>query len=266
MTSPTTGVTGSTAIQNYLNQQSQQVAAQQSAAASAAASSSSSLAQATSATTIGSNFNTFINILTTQLKSQDPTNATDPNQFTQELVQFAGVEQQLNTNNDLQSLINLQTNSSVASSIGYIGNYVEAPSPSNQMELQNGKTEFGFTLANAANNVNVTITDSSGKTVASFAGSGAAGANIMSWNGTESDGTQATDGIYTFNVTAADSSGNNITVSSPVALTQVTAVQSTSSGVQLTCGGMQIPSSSVTAVYTAGSLPTAQALGVTPSS
>src|SRR5580658_6635295 len=105
-----TSAASASGFQAYLAQQAQNQAANAAAAASGT-SASSALAQATSASSIGSNFNTFINILTTQLQNQDPTNATDPNQFTQELVEFAGVEQQLNTNNDLQTLINLQQNS-----------------------------------------------------------------------------------------------------------------------------------------------------------
>src|ERR1700722_12895300 len=148
MTTTATDPTSSnTILQNYLAQQSQAQAANAAAAASGATTNSNNaLAQATSASKIGSNFNTFINILTTQLKNQDPTSATDPNQFTQELVQFAGVEQQLNTNNDLQSLITLQKNSSGTNAdLNYMGQYVEATSTSGQMALQNGSAEIGYT-------------------------------------------------------------------------------------------------------------------------
>ncbi len=48
-------------------------------------------------TMIASNFTTFLQLLTTQLKNQNPLDPLDTNQFTQQLVQFAGVEQQMKT-------------------------------------------------------------------------------------------------------------------------------------------------------------------------
>ena len=49
---------------------------------------------------IAGNFQTFLTLLTTQLQNQDPTSPMDTNSFTQELVEFAQVEQQLDANNE----------------------------------------------------------------------------------------------------------------------------------------------------------------------
>src|SRR6478672_8456979 len=57
---------------------------------------------------IASNFTTFLQLLTTQLKNQNPMDPLDTNQFTQQLVQFAQVEQQMKSNTQLQTLISLQ--------------------------------------------------------------------------------------------------------------------------------------------------------------
>ena len=54
---------------------------------------------------LSSNFSTFLTLLTTQLKNQDPTAPMDSNQFTQQLVQFSQVEQQIDTNTNLKTLI-----------------------------------------------------------------------------------------------------------------------------------------------------------------
>jgi len=223
----------------------------------AAATNASALAQANSASTIGSNFNTFINILTTQLQNQDPTSPTDPNQFTQELVQFAGVEQQLNTNNDLQSLINLQKSNSLSTGVGYIGNYVQAPTDSNQLVLQNGSSEFGFTLASAAN-VTVSVQDANGNTLATLTGSGTAGANYVSWNGVAANGTQEPDGTYTFSVSATDASENAVAVSNPVAIGKVNNITSNSDGtLELSVGNMDVSSGDITNLFTSSQLPKA---------
>ena len=62
--------------------------------------------QSGSSNVLGSNFNTFLTLLTTQLQNQDPTSPLDTNQFTSQLVQFSQVEQAINTNTNLQALIN----------------------------------------------------------------------------------------------------------------------------------------------------------------
>jgi flagellar basal-body rod modification protein FlgD len=249
-------------MQSFLTQQAQNVAADKSAATNATTNANSTLAAQTSASAIGSNFNTFINILTTQLKHQDPTNATDPNQFTQELVQFAGVEQQLNTNNDLQTLINLQKNNSgVNAAINYIGQYIEAPTTTGQMALQGGKAEIGYTLPTAAGSTTVTVKNATGVTVATLDGSKTAGLNYLSWDGKDSTGTQLADGAYTFSVAATDASTNAAeTISDMRVIGKVTGVTSNSDGsTNLQLDAISIATSKVDTVFSASALPTSTA-------
>src|ERR1700752_4658949 len=72
-------------------------------------------------TTLANNFNSFLTLLTTQLRNQNPLDPLDTNQFTQQLVQFAGVEQQINMNQQLTSLVNLQKANQVTSAISFLG-------------------------------------------------------------------------------------------------------------------------------------------------
>ena len=57
---------------------------------------------------LAGNFNEFLQMLTTQLQNQDPLSPMDANSFTQELVEFSSVEQQINTNTNMQTMISLQ--------------------------------------------------------------------------------------------------------------------------------------------------------------
>src|SRR3954447_25493927 len=71
--------------------------------------------------TLASNFTTFLTLLTTQLKNQNPLDPLDTNQFTQQLVQFAGVEQQLKTNDELSSLIAAQQATQSTQALSFVG-------------------------------------------------------------------------------------------------------------------------------------------------
>src|SRR5476649_2407617 len=81
-------------------------------------------AASTAQKTLAGNFNTFLTLLTTQLQNQDPLSPMDSNQFTQQLVQFSQVEQQINTNDNLKSLITQGTNQTGAYAVSYLGKAV----------------------------------------------------------------------------------------------------------------------------------------------
>ena len=70
---------------------------------------------------LASNFETFLSLLTTQLKNQDPLSPVDSNEFTAQLTQMAGVEQQLLTNTRLKSLLGGQQAGGLSDAAAYIG-------------------------------------------------------------------------------------------------------------------------------------------------
>src|ERR1700733_7878735 len=72
-------------------------------------------------TMIASNFTTFLQLLTTQLKNQDPLSPMDTNQFTQQLVQFAQVEQQMKSNDQLSQLISIEQGAQSTVALTYVG-------------------------------------------------------------------------------------------------------------------------------------------------
>src|SRR5215212_11938506 len=76
--------------------------------------------------TLAKNFDTFLSILTTQLKNQNPLEPLDTNQFTQQLVQFSSVEQQLKTNEFLEALVQANANSINSNAVSYIGKTISA--------------------------------------------------------------------------------------------------------------------------------------------
>jgi len=196
---------------------------------------------------VADNYQTFLSLLTTQLKNQDPLSPLDTNQFTQQLTQMTGVEQQLLSNQLLQQLVGQNQGGGLTAAVGLIGKTVTADGST--ATLQGGTATWQFSTASPPASLTASVADSSGKTIwsAALAPNGA-GAQRFTWNGQNQAGVQQTNGgAYTLTVTAADASGANIPVSTDLSGT-ATAVQQLNGQTMVTVGGVQVPLSSVTGV------------------
>ena len=196
---------------------------------------------------IASNYQTFLSLLTTQLKNQDPTSPLDTNQFTQQLTQMTGVEQQLLSNQLLQQLVNQNQGGGLTGAVGLIGKTVSATG--NTAVLSGGAATFDYTLPSNAAAVNVSIADSTGKVTWTGAATGlGAGPQTYTWNGQNQAGQkQADGGVYTITLTATDAAGAPIT---PTTSAQgvATAVQQVNGQTMVTVGKVQVPLTSITGV------------------
>lgn len=196
-------------------------------------SSTTSSTSTTSTSKLAENFDTFLTMLTVQLKNQDPLSPMDSTQFTNQLVQFSAVEQQINTNKNLESLLSATKTNSQAQAISYIGHEIEAVSSA--VPLQDGQADFSYTLAKEAASITVTIKDSSGKLVANLPAETTAGRHEATWDGKDLDGKQLEDGYYTIEINAVDSDGATIGTGTTV-YGRVTDVASDSSGTLIAMG------------------------------
>jgi flagellar basal-body rod modification protein FlgD len=210
--------------------------------ASTTASSSTSSTATGNATEIASNFTQFLTLLTTQLKNQNPLDPMDTNQFTQQLVQFAGVEQQLKSNDRLDSILTSSKSAASASATSYIGQTISADGTTAQ--LSGGSANWNLTPARAATKATVTILDAKGNTVASQSTSLKAGAQTYTWNGKTSAGLSAADGTYTIKVSAQDATGASVAVDTGIT-GKVTEVDLSGSAPVLLIGSQKVPLSSV---------------------
>ena len=208
------------------------------AAASAVAPSASSDTTAIGRARLAENFDTFLSLLTTQLKNQDPLSPLDSNQFTQQIVQMTGVEQQLATNELLKKLVS-NTTSGVATAVSLIGKEVRAEA--DVAALKDHKAEWTYKLDRAASDVKLEVLDSKGRVVAaSAAGDNKAGDHKFTWDGKSSGGSVLADGIYSLRITARDSSGS-VVPSKIFADGLVTGVEQADGTTLLTVNGAQIP-------------------------
>jgi flagellar basal-body rod modification protein FlgD len=194
---------------------------------------------------LSSNFSTFLTLLTTQLKNQDPTAPMDSNQFTQQLVEFSQVEQQINTNTNLQTLINQGTSQAGTFATAYLGKNVSITD--GRASLSGGKANWTYNLAAAASSATLTVTNASGAVVYSGAGGTAEGNNVFNWDGTDNNGNKVPDGTYTLSVAAQSIDGSAIK-SSVASAGLVSQIDMTGTTPQLVIGNMEIPLSSVSAI------------------
>ncbi len=188
---------------------------------------------------------TFLTLLTAQLKNQDPLSPMDTNQFTQQLVVMTGVQQQILTNQLLEQMVNQK--GAVTDPVSLIGKTVTADTPN--AALQSGSAKWLYSLGGSAKDVSLQVVDSLGHVVAqSDAGAQTAGEQSFSWNGKDMQGVQRTDGgTYTLKVTATDASGQAVTTD--IYQRGVAGGVETASGQSLVdLNGQKIPVSSVTAV------------------
>jgi flagellar basal-body rod modification protein FlgD len=183
------------------------------AASSSSSSSSSASSTGLNSQTIAGNFTTFLTLLTTQLKNQDPTNPLDTNQFTQQLVEFAQVEQQLNANQQLSTLVSLQQTAQSTQALNFVGENVTVSS--NTAQLTNGSTSWTMSSPKPAT-ATVNISNSSGQLVYSGSTTLQTGSNTFNWNGKGNNGTQWPNGTYTMAVTATDTTGQPVAVTTLV--------------------------------------------------
>lgn len=177
---------------------------------------------------LSGDLNFFLRLLTTQLKNQDPTQPLDTNQVTQQIATLSSVQQQVNTNSNLEKLLTASKQSQLTTAVSYIGKEVETPG--NTGEVMSGQGAFAYSLASTALKANVTIKDAGGNTVFTGTGTTNAGRNIIVWDGTNSiTGAHMPDGTYTLSVSATDTSGKAVAVTT-ASVGIVTSVQNDSSG------------------------------------
>jgi flagellar basal-body rod modification protein FlgD len=143
---------------------------------------------------LSADLGTFLTLLTTQLRNQDPTKPMDTEQMTQQLVQFATVEQQISGNQTLQQLLTLQQAGQLADTASLIGRKVTVGT--DVLPLQEGRGEVVLPAAGAARRALVEVQDSAGNTLRSEVVQLGAGSTVWQWDGRDSRGTQRADGAY----------------------------------------------------------------------
>jgi flagellar basal-body rod modification protein FlgD len=202
---------------------------------------------AADAKTVAGNYQTFLNLLTAQIKNQDPLSPMDTTQWTNQLVQYSSVEQQLKGNQYLAQMAASNSSGSMSSAVNYIGKTVTADV--NTATLSSGSASWDYSLGTAADQATLKVLDSSGNIVwTGDAPDMSKGVHSFTWDGKDVNGRAMPNGAdYTLSVTAKTSSGTDIDTAVGITGT-VTAADSSSGTVMLRIGASEVPLSAVVGV------------------
>ena len=207
---------------------------------------------------LANNEQTFLKLLTTQLKNQDPLAPTDTTQMTSQITQMTGVEQQLVTNDLLAALVGMSTGGGISEGVNLMGKQVTAET--DKSVLKNKEASWSYTQSRAATGVKIEVLDKFGKTIATVLPDDMSGGDhTFKWDGKSTpEGVQQPEGgEYTIKVTATDAEGSKITTTAKGRIDGVVTKVTNESGVNMVwIGDTKVPLDSVIGVTNAPTTPT----------
>jgi flagellar basal-body rod modification protein FlgD len=164
---------------------------------------------------VSKDYDMFLRLMTAQLKNQDPLQPLDGTEFVAQLAQFSGVEQQIKTNERLDTLLGALTRSAAEVSLGFLGRTVETSSGKIELAAE-APARFAFEVATPADKAVAVVTDASGAKVREFdVDARAPGRREASWDGNDGLGNPAPPGVYGIRVELYDAAGKKVTETLP---------------------------------------------------
>jgi len=148
----------------------------------------------------------FLTLLVAQMKYQDPLNPLDGTDFTAQLAQFTALEQQFQTNDQLEEILTAVKGQESGYVLDYIGKTVKTLN--NAVFVEDGEANaVSYTLDDRAE-VTLQIYDEDGNEVRSiYKGWQDAGSHDFDWDGLNNAGSQVDNGTYIVEVDAVDEQG-----------------------------------------------------------
>ena len=161
-------------------------------------------------------FNMFLKLLAAQLQNQDPLNPTDSTEFTSQIATYSQLEQQINTNKNLNELLKQNNFGAQALAVSYMGKEVLVPGGG--ITIENAvagvpQATFGYELDAGMSTVDISVVNQFGQVVANFAGDKTAGGHTVAWDGIGADGQPVPNGSYTLRIKATDLNGKEGAIS-----------------------------------------------------
>ncbi|WP_420413753.1 flagellar hook assembly protein FlgD [Roseibium sp.] len=188
----------------------------------------------------------FLQLMVLQLKNQNPTSPSDPNQVMKQMMDLAGYEAQVDTGKKLDAITSSLSALLSGNGLGYIGRTVEAVGDTTA--LQSGQAKWSYATNGKAQSVKLQVLDEKGAVVFETAGKTDPGKQSFSWDGKDKDGKQLPDGgKYTLKVTALDGNDKAVPTGTTI-FGKVTGIDATGDKSVLQIGGISVLMQSVLAV------------------
>jgi flagellar basal-body rod modification protein FlgD len=200
--------------------------------------------------TLSDDFDDFLTMLTTQLKHQDPLDPLDSSEYTNQLVQFSQLEQQINQSGKFDDVIASMRSMEATAALSYIGSEIEMISPI--IALAGGAASFAYELPPGAAETSISIFDEDGNLVRTFDGETEPGRHEVSWDGTDDQGVPMPDGTYSVLVAATDDKEVPLTNITVYARGIASGVVAESGTTYLRVGNIHVPLDRVVSVSTTG--------------
>lgn len=197
---------------------------------------------------ISSDFNTFLRMLTTQIKNQDPTNPMDSSDFAVQLATFSGVEQQVRTN-DLLGNLGTQFGVMGMSQLGaWVGQEARAAGP---VWLGTQSVSVTYETAAGADRAVLAVRDDKGVLVGRE--DVTLGKGPYQWQGMDLQGTPLPNGKYTLTLESYSGDQQLGNASEVQAYSKILEARSGPTGTMLVLeGGIEVDATKVTALRMAG--------------
>lgn len=160
---------------------------------------------AASQTALSNNYELFLSILTTQIRNQDPLSPADASQYTQQLVQFSSVEQQIKANDQLETILSSINSLNASNFVNYIGSEVKVDVSVASLGGNGAQWKFE---SKEASDVFVIIQNAAGDVVYKGEDKVVEGENAIKWSGLSNDNRQQDPGDYVLSVFIAGAEGS----------------------------------------------------------
>jgi flagellar basal-body rod modification protein FlgD len=178
----------------------------------------------------------FLSILLTQLENQNPLDPVDTTEFTNQLVAYSSLEQEMTMNDNLEKVISSLDNSNALSSVSYLGANVDVDTQASVM--QDDQAQWSYALEKEAKNVTIQIVNSDKEVLAAYgAEESAAGTYDISVSNADLTSEVAEGTALYLVVVAVDADGETIKTDIVGSVT-VDGVESSGDGVTLTAGSI----------------------------
>ncbi|WP_037228228.1 flagellar hook capping FlgD N-terminal domain-containing protein [Roseobacter sp. GAI101] len=200
-------------------------------------------AQPKSKSVISSDFETFLKMLTTQARYQDPLEPIDSSEYSAQLAQFSMVEQQVKSNDLLTALTTQIGGGNIGQVAGWIGMEARSTAP---VQFNGAPLTIAPNIAASADSAQLIVYDAQGKEVQRSPLS--LSESQVQWAGVSSDGTPFANGLYTFGV-ESKASGQVISTTPAESYSRIVEARIENSGSRLIlAGGSEITADQIRAL------------------